>query len=550
MQSSRRGAAFAFDQRIIALLMGLSVGVVGWLTYARILSYFFTASDSLTIIETSRVYSLQDALGLFSQQLMGSAEFVRVGAFFRPLSVLTYGLDYLAWGLNPYGYHLTDLALHVIASVLVSAMLWVVTGGRKAVSWLGALIFTTHPILVEVVPGVARRFDVIAAIFMLLSLTLFVFQQTSRSSRRIPLLTLSVLGYAMALGAKEIAIILPAMVAACVSMLPCDNGNKAARPLDKARRVLHACFPYLVMTALYVMWRIHVIGGLGGYSSLDSSPSGMLSYWLSTIATFGLDLAFPATSLRALADSFGPGRLVILLVSVGALILLAAGLARRLAPSDTFRRLAGSHGGRIVIFLLVCLFLPLGLFLASLSFSHRSMYVPTIFFSAILSFAFVESVRQAVAGYRAIRRSLGSRCWSVAGAGIAVSSALMIANLARLSPLVVDYSEWRESGEVASTILRQLADAAVSFPPDARIRIYDLPQGIASRRTGIAQVKSVTYPLGYGIKSWLNFQVPGNRFSVSVDSVAILPDAVGRLLVESRIGNAAEIIVTIRPAAK
>src|SRR5450830_1433612 len=31
---------------------------------------------------------------------------------YQPLSWITYGLDYLVWGMNPVGYHLTNLVLH------------------------------------------------------------------------------------------------------------------------------------------------------------------------------------------------------------------------------------------------------------------------------------------------------------------------------------------------------------------------------------------------------------------------------------------------------
>ena len=36
-----------------------------------------------------------------------------------PLTMITYVADYAAWGLNPVGYHLTSLAFHAAAGVLV-----------------------------------------------------------------------------------------------------------------------------------------------------------------------------------------------------------------------------------------------------------------------------------------------------------------------------------------------------------------------------------------------------------------------------------------------
>jgi hypothetical protein len=36
-----------------------------------------------------------------------------------PVTWMTYGLDYVLWGLDPFGYHLTNLALHAANTTLV-----------------------------------------------------------------------------------------------------------------------------------------------------------------------------------------------------------------------------------------------------------------------------------------------------------------------------------------------------------------------------------------------------------------------------------------------
>jgi protein O-mannosyl-transferase len=38
---------------------------------------------------------------------------------YRPLTWMTYGADYLLWGLDPRGYHLTNMLLHVVNALLV-----------------------------------------------------------------------------------------------------------------------------------------------------------------------------------------------------------------------------------------------------------------------------------------------------------------------------------------------------------------------------------------------------------------------------------------------
>ena len=37
---------------------------------------------------------------------------------YQPLSWVTFGIDYLIWGMDPFGYHLTNLLLHAANAVL------------------------------------------------------------------------------------------------------------------------------------------------------------------------------------------------------------------------------------------------------------------------------------------------------------------------------------------------------------------------------------------------------------------------------------------------
>ena len=41
---------------------------------------------------------------------------------YRPLTVLTFRLNHLAHGLDVYGYHVVNVVLHAVASVLVVAV--------------------------------------------------------------------------------------------------------------------------------------------------------------------------------------------------------------------------------------------------------------------------------------------------------------------------------------------------------------------------------------------------------------------------------------------
>jgi len=55
--------------------------------------------------------------GLGWQQLRWMFTTFHMGHY-QPLSWVTLGLDFLLWGMNPFGYHLTNLLLHAVNAVL------------------------------------------------------------------------------------------------------------------------------------------------------------------------------------------------------------------------------------------------------------------------------------------------------------------------------------------------------------------------------------------------------------------------------------------------
>src|SRR2546422_5301013 len=95
-----------------------------------------------------------------------------------PLTWMTLGLDYLLWGMNPVGYHLTSLLLHaanavvfffVVRRLLTRALPGPSERGHAlAVSaGVAALVFAIHPLRVESVAWVTERREVVLGLFYL-----------------------------------------------------------------------------------------------------------------------------------------------------------------------------------------------------------------------------------------------------------------------------------------------------------------------------------------------------------------------------------------------
>jgi tetratricopeptide (TPR) repeat protein len=144
---------------------------------------------------------------------------------YQPLSWVTLGADYLIWGMNPLGYHLTNLTIHAVGVGLffgVLRTLFRLTPGMAEIgeSWrdkgafVGALLFGIHPLRVESVAWITERRDVLCGVFFLLSVLLYLrmHEKSSRGLSSRKAYGLSVLFFGLSLFSKALGIALPAVL--------------------------------------------------------------------------------------------------------------------------------------------------------------------------------------------------------------------------------------------------------------------------------------------------------------------------------------------------
>ena len=86
-----------------------------------------------------------------------------------PLTMLSYELDAAVFGPRPWGFHLTNVVLHAIATGLLYVVLERMTG-RPVASAVATLLFSIHPLRVESVAWIAERKDVLCQVFLMVAL--------------------------------------------------------------------------------------------------------------------------------------------------------------------------------------------------------------------------------------------------------------------------------------------------------------------------------------------------------------------------------------------
>jgi Flp pilus assembly protein TadD len=92
-----------------------------------------------------------------------------VAGNWHPLTMISYMVDYQLHGLNPGGYHLTNVLLHTVAVILLFLVLEEMTGAPWRSAFVAA-VFAIHPLRVESVAWVSERKDVLSGVFFMLTL--------------------------------------------------------------------------------------------------------------------------------------------------------------------------------------------------------------------------------------------------------------------------------------------------------------------------------------------------------------------------------------------
>jgi tetratricopeptide (TPR) repeat protein len=99
---------------------------------------------------------------------------------YLPLKVSVEWIEWRIWGNDTLGYHLLNVVLHLL-SVFLLWRLFYKMGLRFA--WLGALIFTVHPVLVESVAWIAELKNTLSLPFFLLAMMAWIDFDAQRKTR-------------------------------------------------------------------------------------------------------------------------------------------------------------------------------------------------------------------------------------------------------------------------------------------------------------------------------------------------------------------------------
>jgi len=363
----------------------LVVGLIALSLYLPSLANGFALDDERDIRNNPAIANSSGPLDVGLSPYRGAVPPQR--SPYRPVTSLTFWLDWVAGDGGALPFHVVNVLLHVLASALVVVLL-LTLGASGSGALLAGSLFAVHPVHVEAVANVVGRADVLMTLFCLTAALALL-------SRRLgPAMTALVVAvsYALALGSKENGVVLPGLLLLLLVARPDKEGAARDAPSLLGRDLL-VLAPTVLVLAGYLALRHSILGTL---VHRDTAPyiamlgaGERLTTAVSNLLHLGRLLVMPAD----LAADYGPD--VISTVGLRSarfwVAVAAAGLTAALAWTlyRTQRLGAVAIGWATLSVLVVSnLAIPIGVWVA-----ERTLYLPSVGV-AIGAAALVQSVER------------------------------------------------------------------------------------------------------------------------------------------------------------
>jgi hypothetical protein len=481
----------------------------------------FAGTDSLTLIETSRVRSWSDLLALSARPVMDQTTFAQGELVYRPFVSLSFAADFALWGINPVGYHVTNLALHLATTVSVWALLRAL-GLSQPASLVGSALFALHPAAVASVPVIARRDSLVPVAAFTASMALLVRYIRQPKVHGWPWIVASVVLFAVALFSKESAfaafLLVPVLIFAANALPQRDLGR---HPLS-IRECMSLLTPYAAVVVIALTVRLAVLGTLGGYQGVPIATVDPGAY-RSVLAGYSRFLFWPFGELFPTGNS---AWVLVLVAILAGLLVLATTLPRRLG----------------VVLAVGCVWVAVfALFHALLkTFSGAWLvYFPLVGMS-LIGGAVVDAVVDVVArrtapparprctGLRAAAASRSALGRLAATVALAVALGVWAVAVVRTSPLFVRYDDWNVAGSITARYVTAARDCMRDAPDGATLSLVNLPDALDAPGSA-TDLLAPTVLADHTVEAALRMAYPNRQFAVTATSSAIAPESAERL---------------------
>jgi tetratricopeptide (TPR) repeat protein len=200
---------------------------------------------------------------------------------YQPLSWVTFAFDYLLWGMNPFGYHLTNLIIHSANAILFffvcRRLLWAAFSLRQdQAGWpldlaaaVAGLLFAVHPLRVESVAWATQRRDVLSGFFYLATVYCYLRANAIEESGSRRWMGAALVLYPLSLLSKATAITLP-VVLLLLDVYPLRHWQGRVPASTASRRLWLEKLPFAAVAAVFGITALLAQHRTAALKSLDS----------------------------------------------------------------------------------------------------------------------------------------------------------------------------------------------------------------------------------------------------------------------------------------
>ena len=216
--------------------------VVALVTYAFAVQLGFAYDDEPMLVQNRLIHTLAELPAALSKPY-----WLQYGTLYRPLTTLSFGIDWAIGGGAAWPFHLGNVVFHALTSALVVmlALRWL----PPLAACIAGVFFAVHPVHVEAVSNAVGRAELMCGA-AILALALVASRTTGTA--RDQWLACALLS-ACALGAKETGVTAPIVAAMAAWVATRDR----ARAISLGGAALAGIAPLLVA-------RVLILGTLGG----------------------------------------------------------------------------------------------------------------------------------------------------------------------------------------------------------------------------------------------------------------------------------------------
>ena len=186
----------------VFILLLVTAGV-----YVNSLRNPFVVDDRAIIFQNASSLDNRTFTGILRHGLLGANP---SSGYFRPLTSLTFVVNFSLARDNPAGYRIVNIVLHLFVVTVMFVFF-----SRLSHSWiaaLSALLFSVHPVHVQAVSYISSRSELLYTSLGLLCLICWYQGSQSRGKRRAVCFSCALFVFFTGLFAKETMIVVPPLV--------------------------------------------------------------------------------------------------------------------------------------------------------------------------------------------------------------------------------------------------------------------------------------------------------------------------------------------------